>query len=220
MRSTSSRAAMTKIPASTASARRGSIARTRACMLRSQFTRIKVPPGRPSGVVRKDDAKSTSRLMCGGAAGANLAAMAEWTTSTQANARPEQVLEVLTHPDAIRRWAPIDFDVEDLDGVRLAAGSTARVSGKLAGVRVGFDVEVHAADENGVELTAHGPIGIDVRYDLAPADEGSEVTASISLRRGGGITGRLLSQATAALLSAGAAHGGGGGDPGAGEGAR
>src|SRR5918992_1490966 len=74
---------------------------------------------------------------------------------------------------------------------------------RAAGVRVGFDVEVHAADEDGVELTAHGPIGIDVRYDLAPSDEGSEVTASVSLRRGGGITGRLLSQATAALLSAG-----------------
>ena len=145
--------------------------------------------------------------MCSGASSANLAAMAEWTTSTQANARPEQVLEVLTRPDAIKLWSPIDFDVEDLDGVRLAAGSTARVSGKLAGVRVGFDVEVHAADEYGVELTAHGPIGIDVRYDLAPSDDGSEVTASISLRRGGGITGRLLSQATAALLSAGALDG-------------
>jgi len=33
------------------------------------------------------------------------------------------------------------------------------------------------------------------------------VTASISLRRGGGITGRVLSQATAALLSAGALDG-------------
>jgi hypothetical protein len=145
--------------------------------------------------------------MCGGAAGANLAAMAEWTTSTQANARPEQVLEVLTHPDAIRRWAPIDFDVEDLDGARLVAGSTARVSGKLGGVRVGFDVEVHAADEDGVELTAHGPIGLDVRYELVPAAGGSEVTASVALRRGGGITGRLISQATAALLSAGALDG-------------
>jgi uncharacterized protein YndB with AHSA1/START domain len=145
--------------------------------------------------------------MCGAAAGANLAAMAEWTTSTQAKARPEQVLEVLTDPDAIRRWAPIDFDVEDLDGVRLMAGSTARVSGKLAGVRVGFDVEVHAADEEGVELTAHGPIGLDVRYELTPAADGSEVTASVSLRRGGGITGRVISQATAALLSAGALDG-------------
>jgi Polyketide cyclase / dehydrase and lipid transport len=133
--------------------------------------------------------------------------MSVWTTSTQANARPEQVLEVLTDPDAIRLWSPIDFDVEDLDGVRLEAGSNARVSGKLAGVRVGFDVEVHAADADGVELTAHGPIGIDVRYDIAHAASGSEVTASVSLRRGGGITGRLISQATAALLSAGALDG-------------
>jgi hypothetical protein len=97
--------------------------------------------------------------------------------------------------------------VEDLDGARLMAGSTARVSGKLAGVRVGFDVEVHAADEDGVELTAHGPIGLDVRYELVPAAGGSEVTASVALRRGGGITGRLISQATAALLSAGALDG-------------
>jgi Polyketide cyclase / dehydrase and lipid transport len=145
--------------------------------------------------------------MRGGGGGGSLVAMAEWTTSMQANADPEQVLQVLTDPDAIRRWSPIDFDVEDLDGARLAAGSTARVTGKLAGVRVGFDVEVHAADEDGVELTADGPIGFDVRYELAPAAGGSELRASVSLRRGGGITGRLLSQATAALLSAGALDG-------------
>jgi hypothetical protein len=145
--------------------------------------------------------------MRGGAGGGSLAVMAEWTTSMQANAYPEQVLEVLTDPEAIRRWSPIDFDVEDLDGARLAAGSTARVSGKLAGVRVGFDVEVQAADEDGVELTADGPIGFDVRYELAPAPGGSELRASISMRRGGGITGRLLSKATAALLSAGALDG-------------
>jgi hypothetical protein len=145
--------------------------------------------------------------MRGGGGGGSLAVMAEWTTSMQANAQPEQVLEVLTDPGAIRRWSPIDFDVEDLDGARLAAGSTARVSGKLAGVRVGFDVEVHAADEDGVELTADGPIGFDVRYELAPTPCGSELRASISMRRSGGITGRLLSKATAALLSAGALDG-------------
>jgi hypothetical protein len=46
-----------------------------------------------------------------------------------------------------------------------------------------------------------------VRYDLVPAAGGSEVTASVALRRGGGITGRLISQATATLLSAGALDG-------------
>src|SRR5687768_8786933 len=113
--------------------------------------------------------------------------MAQWTTSTQANASPEQLLEVLTDPDAIRLWSPIDFEVEELGGSRLSAGDVARVTGRVAGVSVGFDVEVHAADEDGVELTADGPIGIDVRYDLAPASGGSEVTATIGVRGGGGI---------------------------------
>jgi uncharacterized protein YndB with AHSA1/START domain len=135
------------------------------------------------------------------------ARMAQWTTRTQANASPEQLLEVLTDPDAIRLWSPIDFEVDDLAGSRLAAGDVARVTGRVAGVRVGFDVEVHAADEDGIELSADGPIGIDVRYDLAPAESGSQVTATVGLRRGGGITGRLISQATAALLSAGALDG-------------
>jgi hypothetical protein len=133
--------------------------------------------------------------------------MAQWTTRTQANASPEQVLQVLTDPDAIRIWSPIDFEVEDLVGARLSAGDVTRVTGRMAGVRVGFDVEVHAAGADGIELSATGPIGIDVRYDLAPADGGSEVTATVGLRRGGGITGRLISKATAALLSAGALDG-------------
>jgi uncharacterized protein YndB with AHSA1/START domain len=135
------------------------------------------------------------------------ARMAQWTTRTQANASPEQVLDVLTDPDAIRLWSPIDFEVEDLAGTRLATGETAHVTGRVAGVLVGFDVEIHAAGEDGIELSADGPIGIDVRYELAPATSGSEVTATVSLRRGGGITGRLISQATAALLSAGALDG-------------
>jgi hypothetical protein len=133
--------------------------------------------------------------------------MALWTTSTTANASPDRVLAVLTDPDAIQDWAPIPFDVEQLDGRRLVAGSQARVRGGIAGMSMGFDVEVHAADEAGLELTAQGPIGIDVRYDLAPADGGSEVTASVSLLAGGGITGRVVKKATEALLSAGALDG-------------
>jgi hypothetical protein len=114
---------------------------------------------------------------------------------------------VLTHPEEIRRWSPVDFDLDDLDSRRLAPGTRARVTGKLAGVRVGFDVEVHAADADVLELSADGPVGLDVRYELAPAATGSELYASVSLRRGGGITGRLVANATAALLTAGALEG-------------
>jgi Polyketide cyclase / dehydrase and lipid transport len=133
--------------------------------------------------------------------------MALYTTSTTANATPDGVLQVLTDPDAIRDWAPIPFEVERLSGRKLEAGSYVRVRGGIAGMSMGFDIEVHAADEAGLELTAQGPIGIDVRYDLVPADGGSEVTASVSLLGGGGITGRVVKKATEALLSAGALDG-------------
>jgi hypothetical protein len=117
------------------------------------------------------------------------------------------VLEVLTHPEEIRRWSPVDFDLDDLDGRRLAAGTRGRVSGRLAGVKVGFDVVVHTVDEARLELSANGPVGLDVRYDLAVDESGAELNASVSMRRGDGLTGRLVANATAALLSAGALEG-------------
>ena len=109
--------------------------------------------------------------------------MLEWTATTRANATPEQVLEALTHPDEIRRWSPVEFDLEELDGRRLAAGTRGRVTGKLAGVRVGFDVEVHAADEARLELSADGPVGLDVRYELTVDEAGAELSARVSMRR-------------------------------------
>jgi len=130
--------------------------------------------------------------------------MKTWTATTLVEAGPEAVLEVLTDPDAVARWAPLPFDVEDLVTPRLMTGSRARVSGRLAGRRVGFDVEVYEADLERLALAADGPVGLDVAYDLSPAGDGSEVRASISVRSGKGITGRLMAEATNALLSAGA----------------
>jgi hypothetical protein len=85
--------------------------------------------------------------------------VSEWTATAQANATTDQILEVLTHPDEIRRWSPVDFDLDELDGRRLAAGSRGRVSGRLAGVPVGFDVEIHTADESRLELSAEARWG-------------------------------------------------------------
>ena len=134
--------------------------------------------------------------------------MRTWTATTTAAAHPAAVLDVLTDPDAASRWAPVPFDVDDLDGERLLAGSRARVSGRLAGRRVGFEVEVHEADESGIALSASGAGGalsFDVDYRLSAAGcGGSEVHASVSVRSGGGLTGRLLAEATGALLTAGA----------------
>jgi len=130
--------------------------------------------------------------------------MRTWTATTTTAARPEDVLDVLTDPEACARWAPLPFDVEELDGRRLATGTRARVSGKLAGRRVGFDLEVHEASGRGLTLAADGPVGFDVDYRLSPVDGGSEVRAFVSVRPSGGIVGRLLAEATSALLTAGA----------------
>jgi hypothetical protein len=142
--------------------------------------------------------------------------MKTWTATATAEADPSAVLDVLTDPDAAARWAPVPFDVED--DRRLTAGRTARVSGRLAGKRVGFDVQVHAADVTGFALTAQGPVGFEVDYRLvrttrsqgfpdgAPALDaaGCHVHASISVRPTRGLAGRLLAEATTALLNAGA----------------
>lgn len=133
--------------------------------------------------------------------------MAQWTTCTHSAAVPARVLEVLTDTESIRGWSPVDFELDDLAATRLRAGTRARVIGRVAGVGVGFDIEVHSADEDGLELSAEGPIRIDVHYALSPAHGGSTVTASVSLRGAGGLTGRLVSRATAALLSGGALDG-------------
>jgi hypothetical protein len=130
--------------------------------------------------------------------------MNRWTSTAQANATPEQLLAVLTHPQHIRRWSPVDFSVDDLESRRLAAGTRTKVTGRLAGVPVSFCVEVHAADADRLEISADGPIGLDVRYDLAPADGGAEMTASVGVRSAGGLTGRVVAKAATTLLSAGA----------------
>jgi hypothetical protein len=119
-------------------------------------------------------------------------------------AAPEEVMALLTAPEAIAQWAPVPFEVDELDGRRLRAGSHARVSGGLAGRRVAFDVDVHRAGDGCLALTAAGPVDLDVEYVVTALDGGSRVHASVSVRRGEGLMGRLLAQATGALLSGGA----------------
>jgi hypothetical protein len=129
--------------------------------------------------------------------------MSTWTEQLTSNAAPAAVLHVLTDPGAAARWAPVDFEIRELDGDRLRAGSRAHVTGRLAGRDIGFDVEILHADEERLALLASGPIHLDVEYRLRPVETGSEVHASVAVR-GQGLGGRMLASATGALLSAGA----------------
>ena len=129
--------------------------------------------------------------------------MSIWSTHTNVNGSPDDVIAVLSDPDSIRRWSPIDFRVDGIDGDRLDAGSRARVSGRLAGRSASFDVEVEQAGEGRFALTASGPIDLDVEYEAFDDGASTQVWATVAVR-GGGLLGRVLAQATDAVLAAGA----------------
>ena len=158
-------------------------------------------------VIPKEDAAvagSPERVTTADARRGMVAAMRTWTARKRVDADPAVVLELLTDPDACRRWSPVPFELDGDDVARLAAGARMRVSGQLVGRRVGFDVEVHEAGDGRLALSAHGPVAFDVAYEARPVHGGSEVCASVSVRSGGGLLGRMAESATAALLQAGA----------------
>ena len=130
--------------------------------------------------------------------------MGTWQTTTTVMGEPEDVLEVLTDPSAARRWSPIGFELEQIEGDRLRSGTQAVLSGKLAGRSVKFQVDVLKAGDGRLELRAKGPVEMDVRYDAVTLGDMTEVKASVAVRSAGGLLGRLLSSATDALLAGGA----------------
>jgi hypothetical protein len=129
--------------------------------------------------------------------------MGIWVTQKRMGGVPDDVLELLTRPEAIARWTPIPFELVDFDGERLAAGDKVRVCGALAGRSLEFDVEVVDAGVGRLALEATGPIHIDVEYVARAVARGSEVSARVAVS-GQGLMGRVLAKATDALLAAGA----------------
>src|SRR2546423_11471604 len=127
-----------------------------------------------------------------------------WKTCQTVAAAPCEILHVLTHEDAIRRWSPIDFELAGDAGGRLRTGDHARVEGRIAGIGVGFDVEVTRAEGATLELFASGPVEIHVHYGISRQGAASAVEASVDVRGGRGMTGRVVATTVRALLAAGA----------------
>lgn len=110
----------------------------------------------------------------------------------------------MTDPERIAEWAPIAFEVDGLATRSLRAGTEARVSGMIAGVRATLEVEVSRADERGLHLAARGPVAMEVEYRFRAHGGGVMVEARITLGRREGISAQVMRSATRALLNAGA----------------
>jgi len=127
-----------------------------------------------------------------------------WTARASLRNDPDEVLSALTRPASIARWAPVSFEVDGLAGGRLRAGSRERVSGSIAGVRAAFEVEVTRADEQRLELVAHGPVSLEVSYSFNEHGDDVIVDARVAILRQRGLTAQVLRGAVGALLNAGA----------------
>ena len=133
--------------------------------------------------------------------------MATWTVQTRMAGLPEDVLAVLAQPDAIACWAPIDSDLVDFDRDRVGGRRPRARAGTAGGRSAEFEVVVDEANDGRLALAAVGPIRLDVEYLAVAAGDGSDVQASVTVS-GRGPMGRILAQATDALLPRRAPHGG------------
>lgn len=129
--------------------------------------------------------------------------MGTWTAQTTVAGDPDEVLSALTEPDLIARWSPIEFELVDRRHDPLRAGDRVRVRGFLAGRCLEFRVHVTHAGGGCLRLHARGPIELEVEYVAIERDAGSSVHAWVQVT-GRGLVGRVLAQATDALLAAGA----------------
>lgn len=127
-----------------------------------------------------------------------------WTARRFIAAQPRAVLALLTDPDLITLWAPIDFEVDGLRGRRLRGGTRTIVNGSLAGITAEFEIHVVRADAAGLELHARGLVDLEVAYRFFPERHGVTVDAEVKLGRESGLRARVLRAATMALLAAGA----------------
>jgi hypothetical protein len=128
--------------------------------------------------------------------------MGTFQTTTCVEAEPERFLNFLVDPQACGRWSPVPLDVRPLDGKPLAPGSQARLSSRLAGREVGFDIRVLEADDCRLAIRASGPFDVDASCEAVARGERTEVRASVSVQ-GSGLRGRVLGSAAEALLAAG-----------------
>jgi hypothetical protein len=127
-----------------------------------------------------------------------------WRSGVAVRAAPEDVLDTLTDVDACEVWSPVGFRVEGLASRRLRAGTTTRVSGRLAGCPIRFRVDVFQADAKRLVLRAVGPVEVFASYEVRQSCCGAHVDAAISVRRGRGPGAAMAAGATSGLLAAGA----------------
>ena len=126
-----------------------------------------------------------------------------YVATEQIAATPQRILEVLSDPQAVKRWFPLPCEFDD-DVERLRAGGSYRTHGRLAGRSLHAELRVLEADERHIAVRLSGPVVLDLSAELAGDTAGTQARIVASVHSGGGLSGKLLTPAASALLRAGA----------------
>ena len=110
---------------------------------------------------------------------------------------------MVSDPARIRRCLPLPFEFDE-PVERLQAGNSYKTTARLAGRHMHCDLRILHADAEHIAITLVGPLIFDLHADLEPAGGGTRADVRADVHSGGGLSGKLLTGAAAALLRAGA----------------
>lgn len=117
------------------------------------------------------------------------------------DAPPERVMAVLSDPDEARRWFPLPVEIVDPPAAPVAEGDQMLSRGELAGQPVEFEIVIEELRDDGVTLRADGPVECRVRSRILAVDAGTELTVSLDVSSGGGISGGVMATAATPLVA-------------------
>lgn len=126
------------------------------------------------------------------------------SASFEVAAPVEVVLDVALTVDDMVQWFPLPIEAVDPPGDgRLHPGDSCLADNVLAGRRLRTRIEVLEAGETRYRLAATGPLCFTVTAELTARPGGCAIEATVQVRSGGGLSGRVLEGACRPLLGAG-----------------
>ena len=117
------------------------------------------------------------------------------------DAPADRVMAILSDPHEAQRWFPLPVELVDPPAAPVAEGDQMLSRGELAGQEVEFEIVIEEVREDGVTLRAHGPVECQIRARVVEVDAGTDLTVSLDVSSGGGISGGVMATAATPLVA-------------------
>ena len=121
--------------------------------------------------------------------------------SIRIDAPPDRVVAVLSDPEEAARWFPLPVELVDPPAAPVSEGDQMLSRGELAGQEVEFEIVIEEVRPDGVTLRATGPVECEITSHVEESGQGSDLTVSLDVSSGGGVTGGVMATAATPLVA-------------------